>query len=265
MQPLCQCQKKEVSMQNLVKSLKSFKLSGISNSLNERLIYAQNNKLGYVEFLTLLCSDEENNRRDNNYRRRNIIAKLPASKTLEGFDFSFQPSVDEKLINDLSICRFIKQKENVVFIGDSGTGKTHLAISLAHKALLKEYKVYYTTVSDMLYNLHISKADNSYHKKLKALIEYDLLILDELGFRQITRYSSDDFFNVISKRYEKRSTIITTNKDFNHWQDIFEDELLSKAIIDRVVHHAHIIEIKGKSYRLGKMRNHNKSKEENMG
>ena len=245
-------QSREVIMQNLLNYLKEFKLSGMVSTLNERVSYARNNKLGYQEFLLLLCSDEHNNRLDNNYKRRKQAAKLPINKTIESFDFSFQPSIDQKLINDLTICQFIKDKENIVFIGDSGTGKTHLAIGLANCALLKEYKVYYTTVSDMLYNLHMSKADNSYHKKLKILSEYDLLILDELGFKQLPKYSADDLFNVISRRYEQKSTIITTNKDLSLWNDIFEDDLLTRAIIDRIMHHAHILHIKGKSYRISK-------------
>ncbi|WP_341791647.1 IS21-like element helper ATPase IstB [Rickettsia endosymbiont of Gonocerus acuteangulatus] len=237
-------------MQNLFNDLRSFRLSGIVNSLNERIIYAQNNKLGFKEFLSLLCEDEKSNRKDNNYRRRKSAAKLPVTKNLEDFDFNFQPSVDAKVISDLSTCDYINTKGNVIFIGDSETGKTHLAIGLALKALTREYSVYFTTVSDMLYNLHIARADNSYHKKVKLLLSFDLLILDELGFKQLPKHSVEDFFNIIAKRYENKSTIITTNKDFEKWNEIFADEVLTHAIIDRVVHHAHILNIKGKSYRI---------------
>jgi len=242
-------------MQEVLNDMKSFKLSGMVSSFSQRLSYAQNNKLGYQEFLSLLCEDEKSTRRDNNYRRRKNAAKLPASKKLEDFDFAFQPSIDAKIVNDLAVCNYIKNRENVVLIGDSGTGKTHLAIALSNKALAHEYSVYFTTVSDMLYNLHIAKADNSYHRKIKQLISYDLLILDELGFKQLPKYSADDFFNVISKRYENKSTIITTNKNFEDWNEIFADDLLSRAIIDRVMHHAHILHIKGKSYRMNKSKN----------
>lgn len=245
-------------MQKLLSYFREFKLAGIASGLEERISYAKLNKLSYQEFLELLCEDERDNRRDNGYKKRKAISKLPANKRLEDFDFNYQPSIDRNQIHDLSMCKFIKANENIVFVGDSGTGKTHLAISIGLKALEKEHRVYFTTISDMLYNLHISKADNSYHKKLKQLISYDLLILDELGFKKLPKYSSDDFFSVISKRYENKSTIITTNKDLDGWNDIFEEEVLTRAIIDRVMHHAYIFNIKGKSYRTKKLKNEDK-------
>ncbi len=242
-------------MQTLLKDLRDFKLAGMAFCLEERLSYAMTNNLSYQELLELLCEDEKSNRKDNNYQRRKNAAKLPAIKKLEDFDFSFQPSVEQRVVNELATCQFIKAKENIILIGASGTGKTHLAIAFGIKALAKEYSVYFSTVSEMLYNLHISKADNSYHKKLKQLISYDLLILDELGFKQLPKYSSDDFFSVISKRYENKSTIITTNKELSEWNDIFDEEMLTRAIVDRLIHYATIFNIKGKSYRMKKIKN----------
>lgn len=237
-------------MQQLVKTLRGFKLSGMAECLPERITYALNNKLSYQEFFELLCEDERNKRRDNNYQRRKAVSKLPSIKRLEDFDFSFQPSLDQRIISELATCRFISNKENVIFTGSSGTGKTHLAIALAVKALSKEYSVYFSTVSDLLYNLHIAKADNSYHKKLKQMVNYDLLVLDELGFKQLPKYSADDFFSIIAKRYENKATVITTNKELADWNDIFNEEVLTKAIVDRVMHHSVIFNIQGKSYRL---------------
>lgn len=239
-------------MQTLLKNLREFKLSGMAFCLEERLSYARTNKLPCQEFLELLCEDEKNSRKDNNYKRRKNAAKLPSIKKLEDFDFNFQPSIDERTVNDLATCQFIKSKENVVLVGASGTGKTHLAIALAIKALAKEFTVYFSTVSDLLYNLHIAKADNSYLKKLKQLVNYDLLILDELGFKQLPKYSTDDFFSMISKRYEHRATIITTNKELSQWNDIFDEPVLTRAIVDRIMHHVTTFNIKGKSYRMKK-------------
>jgi DNA replication protein DnaC len=236
-------------MQEVIKNLKDFKLSGMVNTLEERLVYARSSKLSHIELLELLCEDERNNRQDNNYKRRYNASKLSSNKKLEDFNFGFQSSINEEEFRELCTGSFIKKKENVLFIGDSGVGKTHLAISLGLKALSKDHSVYFTSVSDMLYNLHMSKADNSYHKKLKNLVSYDLLILDELGFKSLPKYSSDDFFNVISKRYETGSIIITTNKVLDEWNDIFEEAVLTNAILDRLIHHSVIFNIRGKSYR----------------
>jgi len=235
---------------NLLKSrLKEFKLSGIYASIEERLSFARDKSLSYQEFLELLLEDEENSRRQNSYRKRYSKAKLPYTKRLEDFDFSFQPSIDRRTINDCATCQFVGDAKNIVFIGAPGVGKSHLSIAIGIKALVKGYRVLFTKVSEMLQALHFSKADNSYYQKLDYYLRPDLLILDELGFKKIPGYSADDFFEVISKRYEKGSVIITTNKTFEQWTDIFSDAVLASAIIDRVVHHSVVIRINGKSYR----------------
>ena len=236
-------------MNQLRARIKEFKLSGICNTLEERLSYAREKSLSHREFLEILLEDEANNRRDNSYKKRYIQAKLPSHKTIEEFDFTFQPSIDKKKMNDITTCQFIEEKKNIILIGDPGTGKTHLATAIGIKALQKKYKVLFTSVSEMLRNLHISKADNSYYKKLKEYTTSDLLVLDELGFKKVPNYSGDDFFEVITKRYEKGSLIITTNKTFERWGEIFSDNILAGAILDRVVHHSVIFKITGKSYR----------------
>ena len=152
---------------NVIKSqLRDFKLSGIYQSLEERLAYAKEKSLSYIDFLGLLLEDETNNRRDNSYKKRYSKAKLASHKTIEDFDFSFQPSVDKRIINDCLTCQFINEKKNVVFIGNPGTGKSHLSTAIAISALKKNYKVLFTTTAQMLHDLHTSKADNSYNKKL---------------------------------------------------------------------------------------------------
>lgn len=235
---------------NMLKArLREYKLSGIYNSLEERLDYANEKGLSYIEFLELLLEDENNNRRDNSYKKRYAKARFPAHKTIEDFDFSFQPSIDKRIINDCLTCNFIKERKNVVFIGNPGTGKSHLSISIGIKALMKGYKVMFSPVCEMLKTLYSSKADNSYYQKVSHYLAPDLLILDELGFKKIPNYSADDFFEIISKRYEKNSIIITTNKPFEQWGDIFSDNILASAIIDRIVHYSIIVKINGQSYR----------------
>jgi DNA replication protein DnaC len=229
--------------------LRTFKLAGMTNSLEDRLAYAQKHSLSHAQFLEMLCEDEANNRRDNSYRKKYAKAKLPSHKLIEDFDFNFQPSIDQKQINDLVTCQYIEQKRNVIFIGNPGTGKTHLAIGLGIKALAKHYKVVFTNTAEMLYQLYISKADNSFYRKINEYLSPDLLIIDELGFKAIPEHSTSDFFEVISKRYDKASCIITTNKQLEQWSDIFGDGALSSAISDRLVHHSAPIKISGPSYR----------------
>lgn len=241
-------------MNALKTRLREFKLSGVYNCLEERLAYAKEKSLAHVEFLELLMEDEGNNRRDNSYKKRYAKAKLPAYKTIEDFDFSFQPSIDKKVINDCLTCNFIRERQNVVFVGNPGTGKTHLSIGAGIKALQKGFKVLFSSVSEMLHALNAAKADNSYYQKINFYLAPDLLILDELGFKKLPGYSADDFFEIISKRYEKGSIIITTNKDFEHWGDIFTDNTLASAILDRIVHYSTIIKINGPSYRSKNMK-----------
>lgn len=236
-------------MHTLKTQLRQFKLSGIYQSFEERIAFAQEKSLSYTDFLSLLLEDEANNRKDNSYKKRCGKSKFPTFKKLEDFDFSYQPSIDKRIINDAATCHFISEKKNLVFIGNPGTGKTHLSIAIGIKALQKGYKVLFTTTAAMLHDLHTSKADNSYHKKLTYYLAPDLLIIDELGFKKIPQHSADDYFEIISRRYEHGSVIITTNKPFEQWGDIFADNILASAILDRIVHYSSIIKVNGPSYR----------------
>lgn len=236
-------------MNNIKTKLRDFKLSGIYANLEDRLSLAKERSLSYTDFLELLLDDEETSRRTNGYRKRYAKAKFPAHKTLEDFDFNFQPSIDKRLINEISTCNFIKEKRNAVFIGNPGTGKTHLSIAIGIKALQKNYKVLFTSTGELLHSLNAAKADNSYFQKVEFYLRPDLLILDELGFKKLPSYSADDFFEIISKRYERGSLIITTNKFFEGWPEIFADNVLTSAILDRIVHYSDVIKINGPSYR----------------
>lgn len=158
-------------MQSVKSKLKDFKLSSIYRNLEERLSYSREKSLSYLEFLTLLLEDEQNNRGENSYRKRYSKAKLTAQKQIEDFDFSFQPSVDKRIINNCSTCQFITTRRNIVLISNPGTDKTHLAIGIATKALLKEYRVLFTQVNQMLHQLNFSRADNSILSKTRLLPE----------------------------------------------------------------------------------------------
>jgi len=160
--------------------------------------------------------------------------------------------VKKKEILELATCQFIQRKENIIFIGQPGTGKTHLSTALALKALGYEYQVLFTTVWEVINTLQQSRADFSYHKKVQQYLKPDLLVLDELGYRSMAESTVEDFFEIVSQRYEKGSIIITSNRDFQDWDKIFIDKTLTGAILDRLIHHCHTIVIKGESYRFKK-------------
>jgi DNA replication protein DnaC len=236
--------------QGSMKKLRDFKLSGIIRTLGVRLEEAVSQNLSHSEFLDLLLEDEVNQRTENRRKRLYGSAHLPFEKGIEDFDFSFQPSVKKAEILELSTGNFIGKRENIIFIGAPGTGKTHLSVALGLKALGYGYTVLFTTVWDMITTLEQSRADLSYHKKVQFYLKPDLLILDELGYKSMAETTVEDFFEIVSKRYEKGSIIMTSNRIFGEWDKIFIDKTLTGAILDRLVHHCHIITIKGESYRV---------------
>lgn len=229
--------------------LKQFRLSGMAKSLGSRLKQAEQTNLSYTEFLGLLLEDETNTRADNRQQRLYRSAKLPFEKGLEDFDFTFQPSINKREIIELGTCQFLAARKNILFIGQTGTGKTHLSVAIALSALGQGKTVLFTSVWEMINKLQQSRADLSYSKKIQTYLKPDLLILDELGYRSMAERTVEDFFEIISKRYEKGSIIVTTNRALTEWDKVFIDKTLTAAIVDRMFHHSRIIEIKGESYR----------------
>lgn len=232
--------------------LKTFHLAGMAKTVDLRIAEAADRNLSHREFLELLCEDEKNNREDNRRKRLFTAAHFPFVKTIDEFDFSFQPSIKKGEILELATCKFITGKENIVLCGQPGTGKTHLSVSLGVKALGYGYTVLFTSVWDMIANLQYARADHTYKKKIEYYAKPDLLILDELGYKSMAETTVEDFFEIVTKRYEKKPTIITTNRDYQSWDKIFIDKTLTGAIIDRLIHHCHTITITGESYRMKK-------------
>lgn len=236
----------------LLKALKEFKLAGMVKTLELRLKQAQEDNLSCSEFLGLMLEDEVNSRSDNKRSRLYKGAHLPFEKGIEDFDFAFQLSIKKAEILELATCRFLEKKANILFIGQPGTGKTHLSVALGLKALGYGKEVLFTSVWEMIQRLQASRADFTYQKKIEEYLKPELLILDELGYRSMAEKTVEDFFEIVSRRYEKGSIIITTNRSLTEWDKVFIDRTLTSAIVDRLMHHSVIIEIKGGSYRFRK-------------
>jgi len=239
-----------MQIKNIETKLRKFKLSGMAKTLESRNKYAIESQLSYLEFLELLIEDEEVNRQTNSFRKRYAKSRLDCTKTLSIYDFSYQPELNKKELLDLSSCRFIEEKKNIVFMGNPGVGKTHLANAIGLEALKKGYKVLFIHANDMVSKLVSSRGDGSYFKVLKEFLSVDVLIIDEVGFKKIPLNHVDEFFEIIRRRYENNSIIITTNRSFEEWGNIFGDVVLASAIIDRIVHHCYIFRITGESYRI---------------
>ena len=169
---------------------------------------------------------------------------------MDEFDFSFQPSLDNAKIMDLMTLRFIEKAENVIFCGTPGVGKTNLAVSIGIEAAKHRYCVYFITFQDLISQLKKASAENRLEARIKWFCRYKLLIIDELGYQKMDVDSANLFFNLIAKRYERLSTIITTNSPFSKWSDIFHEPVLTNALLDRLLHHCSVININGPSYRL---------------
>ena len=229
--------------------LRDLKLFGIESNYEIRNKEAIEEKLSHLEFLELLLEDEITDRETRKLRLRRARANLPSIKKIEEFDFDFQPTINRSLIYDLASCNFVWSFENVILMWQPWTWKTHLAIWLAYKAILSWYKVLFTVMTNMISTLNKWRAEGTYESKMKQYISPDLLVIDELGFKKIDQEIANDLFDIISKRHETKSMIITSNKSFDEWQDIFSDKVIAGAIIDRLVYHGHVLSIKWESYR----------------
>ncbi len=233
----------------LKNNLDKLRLTQFSVHLDDYIDAIQSNGKTVIEALKELTDLEISARETRILQSCVKTANFPFIKTMDDFDFTYQPTLNKAEITGFTDMRFVDHGENILFIGSPGVGKTHLSVSIGIEAAYNHRSTYFISCNDMLLNLKRAQLENRLEQKLKLYARYKLLIIDEVGFLPLDEQSSKLFFQLISKRYERHSTIITTNKPLAQWADIFGDPVLANAILDRLLHHCHVVRIIGKSYR----------------
>jgi len=237
-------------------NLKILKLTTFESILDNYLDISIKEGKSFIEILDYLVDQEIQSKEARSQALRMRIAGFPFEKRLDEFDFKYQPSLDKTVIKEIASLRFIRNAENVVFLGPPGVGKTHLAIGLGIMAIEAGFKVHFANASDLVEKLEMADKEKKLDEKLRNLSKFHLLIIDEMGYLPFNDYGAHCFFQLISRRYENAATIFTSNKSFGEWGDIFRDHVIASAILDRILHHCVTVNIKGDSYRLKERRRH---------
>ena len=251
----------ELVYERLKENLDSLKMRNTLEILDNYLERAIKDDLNIVTVLDHLFAEEAKSKRNRAYDKQVQLSGFPIQKTLDDFDFSFQPSIDKRQIKELATMRFMENAENIVFLGPPGVGKTHLATALGLEAARSRYSTYYINCHTLIEQLKKAHFENRLQDRLKIFSRYRLLIIDEIGYLPMDIQGANLFFQLIARRYEKASTIFTSNKTFSQWNEIFAEVTIASAILDRVLHHCTVINIKGDSYRLKERKEYMKQKQ----
>jgi len=233
----------------LLPKLRELKLSGMLHTLDLRATQAIERQLSPIEFLALLLDDELERRSQQHLVRSLALSGCDSLKTLAQFDFSAAPGVNRMLIQDLATCSFIPRHENILFCGPTGVGKSHIANAIAIEALKRNYRVLSKPTHRLLNDLHAARASGAYPRWLARILRCDLLVLDDFGLQALSAQAIQDLYEIITERYERGSLIITSNRNFDEWAEVFNNDLLASAALDRLTHHAHPLIIRGDSFR----------------
>jgi len=237
-------------MERLQEHLHRLRLFKGGERLEALLQEATAKELSYADFLDQLLTEEISSKTAKHITMRTSLARFPFVKGLDAFEFGYQPSLDKKQVQTLATCHFVEHGENVIILGPPGVGKTHLAVGLGLKAIEQGYRVLFTTAAAMVTSLTRAMNEGRLDDRLKVYTMPRLLIIDEIGYLPIDRTGANLFFQLISRRYERGPMILTSNQGFGNWDDVFGDRVIATAILDRLLHHAITINIRGNSYRL---------------
>jgi len=251
----------EFVMERLRENLTTLKMKNTLEILDNYLERAVKDNINIVDVLDHIFTEETISKRKRAYEQQVQMSGFPLKKSLEDFDFNFQPSIDKRQIDELATMRFLENAENIVFLGPPGVGKTHLATALGLVAARNRLSTYYISCQQLIEQLKKAHFENRLPDKLKILAKYKLLIIDEIGYLSMDVQGANLFFQLITRRYEKASTIFTSNKTFSQWNEVFSDMTIASAILDRVLHHCTVINIKGESYRLKERKEYMKQKQ----